>query len=325
MAFIDLISELANAIPGMSRQYARTLVNRAWRVVEDANLWSFQLQTTSWATPALITAGSVTPTLNSPTVLGDADAVTAWTNAGYPFLTQRQFRIGNLSIYNIIAFDPDAGTITLNRNFTDPLPTPPQGYQILQQLIPAPTKEFKRWLSVSDMYNNRPVFIHKTKREIDLIDPTRQMTSNPSEIFSVGQNSDATSSNKGFQMYEMWPTPLANLPYSGWYVTRFGALEKNSDTFPEPISDELILAKSREYMYEWAEARRDIMAAKNSSGNYLVLKSAARKDFEERLKQTRIVDKENVNAFLARIPFYEYGMARMPFYNSLTGRANPGW
>jgi hypothetical protein len=324
VAFIDMISELANAIPAMSRQYARTLANRSYRHVQDSSLWSFQLQTTSWATPALINSGVVTPSLGSTTVTGDATAVAAWNTAGFPFLTQRQFRIGNLSIYNIIDFDSGAGTITLDRPFTDPLPTPPQGYQILQQLIPAPTKEFKRWLSVSDMYNNRPVFIHKTKREIDLIDPTRQMTSNPSEIFSVGQNVTPTSA-KGYQMYEMWPTPLANLPYQGFFVTRAPALSANSDTLPEPLSEELILAKSREYMYEWAEARKDIMAAKGSQANYLLLKSAARKDYEERLKQTRILDKENVNVFMARIPNYEVLGSRMPFYNSLTGRANPGW
>jgi len=66
MNYLEMRSEMAQAIPGMSRIYAGTLINRAWREVRDSTLWSFQLQQGGFATPALTNVGSVTVFPNTP-------------------------------------------------------------------------------------------------------------------------------------------------------------------------------------------------------------------------------------------------------------------
>src|ERR1019366_786924 len=119
MTYLDMKAELAQAIPGMSRIYAGTLVNRAWRTVRDASMWSFQLQQGSFSTPAAVVAGTVTvPALPTPSqIIGDATASAAWAAMTFPFITQYQFRISDDCIYNVIAYDtttnPPFGTLTL--------------------------------------------------------------------------------------------------------------------------------------------------------------------------------------------------------------------
>src|SRR5208283_5284295 len=126
MSYLDMKAELAQAIPGMSRIYAGTLINRAWGVVRDCNLWSFQLKIGSFATPALVSNGTVTtPTLpNPPIIIGDAAATAAWQKIAF-YITQYQFRVGNYSIYNIIALDTTTyapfWALTLDRPYVDPV------------------------------------------------------------------------------------------------------------------------------------------------------------------------------------------------------------
>ena len=54
MSYLTMKAELSEAIPGLSRIYAGTLINRAWRVVRDSTLWSFQLRQSSFASPAQV-------------------------------------------------------------------------------------------------------------------------------------------------------------------------------------------------------------------------------------------------------------------------------
>ena len=127
MAFIDMASELQEAIPGLDRIYAKTLIKRAWRVVQDANLWSFQLQQGGMSTPQVLTAGSISTSLGSNTLIGDSVATAAWSALPFMFApTVQQIRANGYSTYSIIAFDTTTnapyGTLTLDRPFVDPLP-----------------------------------------------------------------------------------------------------------------------------------------------------------------------------------------------------------
>ena len=76
--------------------------------------WSWQLFETGFTVPGALSTGTVTLQFGSYQVIGDANAVTAWTTLGIgsqygSLLTQRQFRSGGVSgagtIYDIIAFD----------------------------------------------------------------------------------------------------------------------------------------------------------------------------------------------------------------------------
>ena len=71
MALIDLTSELSELVPGMSRVRAKRLVNRAFKIIQDSSLWSFQLGIGGFSTPQITTAGSISCVLGQSTVVGD--------------------------------------------------------------------------------------------------------------------------------------------------------------------------------------------------------------------------------------------------------------
>ena len=342
MSYLSMKSELAEAIPGMSRIYAGTLVNRAWGVVRDSALWSFQLQQGGFATADLVSAGAVTvqPSPPSNLVVGDATASAAWGVLGWPFITTYQFRVQGYSIYSVVGADftnPAAVVLYLDRPFIDPVtPTAGAGYQLLTAYVPAPSASFKRWLSVMDQFNSYALDIWTSRRDVNLSDPTRLYTSDPDVIMGIGQDqrgrgmydaggNSLASATLGWQLFELWPNPTGANSYATWYVDRGADLAANDDLLPSPITDDVVLEKAKVYAYEWAEARKDVMAAKGSGANYLTLAREAEARFLARLKTLRLDDKDNVDAYNQRLNAARGGVYLNPSYNSVTGRANMGW
>src|SRR5277367_5632075 len=100
MSLIDMASELSEAIPALDRIYSKKLVKRAWRVVRDSNLWSFQLAQGGFSTPQIMTAGSITVPngIGSTTLVGDDTATAAWANLPFYFSpTVQQIRANGYS------------------------------------------------------------------------------------------------------------------------------------------------------------------------------------------------------------------------------------
>ena len=333
MALIDLTSELTELVPAMSRVRAKRLVNRAWKIVQDSCLWSFQLQIGGFSTPEITTAGSISATLGSNQLIGDATATAAW--AALPFYwapTLQQIRAQGFSIYSVIAIDygninPPFATLTLDRPFVDPLPFwTGVGYQMFEQYIAAPPR-FKRYLTVADMFNCWALDIWTSRRTVDLGDPARLYTSNPSMISPLGvdQRGAGTpnaSATLGQMLYELYPTPQTEISYQTYYVQEAPYLENNSDTLPYPIDENLIISGALKWAYRDAEARRDIMAAKGSVGNFLALKKTTEEDFLTRLKTLRLLDRDAVDSYMVNMKQATSGL--MPYFNATAGRANMG-
>lgn len=335
MALIDMVSELAEATPGMDRIYARTLVKRAFRVVRDSNLWSFQLAQGGFSTPNVTTAGSISIPggIGSNQLVGDAVATAAWS--ALPFYFQppfQQIRATGYSIYSIIAFDTTTnapfGTLTLDRPFVDPLPDyAGVGYRMFQAYIAAP-KGFKRWLNIADMFNCWPMDIWTSRRTANMVDPARLYTSNPICVFGLGEDQRGVgtanaSSTLGQQLFELYPNPSTAISYQTYYVWNGPELVNNSDEVPYPITQDVVLEKAKTYAYEWAEGRKDVMAAKGSGANYLMLKRDAEQTFQNRLKSLRLIDKDSVDAFNINMDSFMAAF-RMPYFNAPVGRANMG-
>lgn len=332
MAFVDMKAELSDAIPGMSRVYAGTLINRAYRVVRDSNLWSFQLGQGGFSTPNVTTGGSISvPFIGSNQIIGDAAASAQWS--ALPFYwapTFQQIRAQGYSIYSIIAMDttiPTAVVLTLDRPFIDPLPfMTGVGYQMFQAYIPAPP-HFKRWLNVADMFNCWALDIWTSRRTINQDDSTRLYTSNPRALLGLGTDqrgagTTTPSSTLGQQLYELYPNPSTKISYQTYYVVQGADLVSNSDEFPYPITQEVVLSKARTYAYEWAEARKDVMAAKGSGANYSLLKKEGEAEFLARLKTIRLIDKDQVDSYNVNMQNSLNGL--MPYFNAQVGRANMG-
>jgi hypothetical protein len=341
MALVDMASELSEAIPGLDRIYSKTLIKRAWRVVRDSNLWSFQLAQGGFSTPQLLTAGSISVPggIGSTTLIGDATATSAWAALSFYFSpTVQQIRANGYSIYSIIAYDNGSdpssspnfpfATLTLDRPFVDPLPFyTGVGYQMFQAYIPAPAG-FKRWLNIADMFNCWPLDIWTSRRTANMVDPSRLYTSNPICVLPLGTDQRGAGTNNasatlGQQLYELYPNPSTAISYQTYYVWTGPELINNSDELPYPITQDVVLEKAKTYAYEWAEARKDVMAAKGSGANYLMLKKEAQSTFDIRLKGLRLLDKDAVDAFNIDMNSF-MGQYRMPYFNSPAGRANMG-
>jgi hypothetical protein len=327
-----MMSELEELVPNMSRIRAKRLVNRAFKIVQDSCLWSFQLGQGGFSTPEITTAGTISATLGQSTVTGDATASAAWQ--ALPFYwapTLQQIRVQGFSIYSIIAMDtstPTAVVLTLDRPFVDPLPFfTGVGYQMFQAYIPAPPR-FKRWLTISDMFNCWALDLWTARRTIDLTDPARLYTSNPSMALGLGQDNRGAgtanaSATLGQQLFELYPNPQTQISYQTYFVAEAPYLEANSDTLPSPIDEELITQKALTWAYRDAEGRRDIMAAKGAGGNFLGLKKDSEADFLARLKTLRLLDRDAVDSYMVDMKAATSGY-RMPYYNSRSGTANMG-
>lgn len=332
--FIDMFSEVSELVPGMSRIRARKLVNRAWKIVQDSMMWSFQLQQGGFSTPNITTDGSITAVLGQSTIVGDAAASAAWMALPFMFSpTRQQIRAQGYSIYSIIAMDttnPDAVALTLDRPFVDPLPFySGVGYQMYYAYIAMPVG-FKRFLTVADMFDMWSMDIWTSRRTIDLDDPTRLLSSNPTTMAALGQDrrgagTSTPSATLGQQLFEMYPYPSTPISYQWYGVVEWPYLVNNSDTLPHPIDEELVTQKALTWAYRDAEGRKDIMAAKGSGGNYLGLKKQSEEDFLVRLKTLRLLDRDAVDSYMVDMRAATSGFPRVPYFNSTTRQTGPGW
>lgn len=330
---IDMTSELTELVPAMSRIRARSLINRAWKIVQDSCMWSFQLGQGGFSTPGVTNGGTITCALGSDQITGDATASAEWI--ALPFYwspTLQQIRAKGFSIYSVIGMDttdPNSVVLTLDRPFVDPLPSfTGVGYQMFQAYIAAPPR-FKRWLNIADMFNCWSLDIWTSRRTDNMLDPARLYTSNPSQVLGIGQDRRGAgtvnaSATLGQQLYELYPNPQSKISYQTYYVAEAPYLVNNSDTLPDPIDEELVVQKALTWAYRDAEARRDIMAAKGAGANFLGLKKDSEVDFLARLKTLRLLDRDAVDSYMINMNQSLTGFRSMPYFNAPAGRANMG-
>lgn len=331
---LDMISEMTELVPAMSRIRARKLINRAWKIAQGSMMWSFQLQQGGFSTPNISTGGSITCALNSNQIIGDAAASAQWL--ALPFYwspTTQQIRAQGYSIYSIIAMDatdPNAVILTIDRPFIDPLPFfSGVGYQMYGAYIPAP-KGFKRWLTVADMFDQWTMDIWTSRRTEDLLDPARQIASNPWAMMPLGADrrgagTATPSATLGQQLYEMYPYPTTQIAYQWYAVVEWPYLINNSDTLPPQIDEEVIIEKALTWAYRDAESRKDVMAAKGSGANYLALKKDTDASFLARLKTLRLLDRDAVDSYMIDMRAATRGFPMAPFFNSQNMRTGMGW
>ena len=225
--------------------------------------------------------------------------------------------------------NPAAVVLTLDRPFVDPLPFfTGVGYQMFQAYIATPPL-FKRWLTIADMFNCWALDYWTPRRSIDLNDPARLYTSNPSMALALGQDKRGAgtvnaSATLGQQLYELYPNPQTEISYQTYYVAEAPYLVNNSDTLPHPITEEVVTQKALTWAYRDAEARKDVMAAKGSGANFLALKKEAEQDFLWRLKTLRLIDRDAVDSYMVDMRVALAGNLGMSYFNPLSGMANMG-
>ncbi len=318
MSLNTMIAEMRGAVPGYSALLARTHLREAWTDIRNMAGWSFQLGVGRFSTPGQVSQGTVTVQLGSEFVIGDATATAAWLTAGTPlsFLSQRSFRIGAGTIYNIIAYDDGSdivnspnypfATLTLDAYYADLTsgngPQVGQGYTIYQPYIATPVKEFEGWEGVMDTtnviwLNTKPTKAERTR--IDRADPQRQIFSNPGTLLVYKQDDRPGSSTLGYQLYELYPQPQAQYAYQTWYTWKGPDLALPTDTVPYPITEHSVKALARTKAYEWAEANKDPNNPRGNGADYRFLLQAAAAAFQKDISAIRLLDRDRVDMFYA--------------------------
>lgn len=320
MALSNIVAELRGCVPGYSALLARTHAREAWTDIRNMTGWSFQLGVGSLSTPGKVSAGTVTVQLGVDTVIGDAAATTAWLTAGTPLsaISQRQFRVGAGTIYNIINYDDGSdpsnspnfpfATLTLDRLYSDLVasnaPQPTQGYTIYQCYFPTPVKEFEAWEGFNDVTNVIPLNTSPSKEErtrIDRGDPQRQIFSNPGTLLPYEVDQRPGSATLGWMMYELYPQPQAQYAYQLWYTWKGPGLTAPTDTLPYPMTEHCVKALARVKAYEWAEANKDAANPRGAGADFRFLMGAAQSEHDTQIKAIRLLDRDRVDMWKAKM------------------------
>lgn len=322
MALKDMMAELRGSVPKVPFTYCKTLVNRAWADVRRRNLWSFLIFEANWSSPSIINGGTAAVTQGSTSVVLDATAA-ALVNADtftLSFITQRQFRVGIGTIYNIYGWD-GVNTLTLDRPYAEATRAA-VAYSIYQVYYAAPMQDFETFISVRDLTNFIDLFLDKNRAQIDATDPQRTWFYFPTDVVPYQLDQNPLSSTYRFPMFELWGAPQYNLTWQLYGLRKGTDLVNLDDTLPPAVGEDCIMALARMYAYEWAEANRDI-APRHTGPDYRFLMGVAQKEYQDLFSNYRRVDRDYVNNYfdIRRRSLYGKFFA---YYNSISGTSYPG-
>ena len=322
-----MLAEIRGCVPKIPISYCGTLVNRAWRLVRESNLWSFNLFDSSWITPPVEQAGTCAVQQGFPTIVFDPIATAALIAdqfaQPYSLLTQRQFRVGVGGIYNIISLDANFaanGIATLDRPFADPS-NAAAAYFVYQLYYPAPFLDHRAWLSVRNPQMFIDLDLITTRAKVDSLDPQRSWYQFPTRVLAFGRDTRPGSATLGFPLFELWGQPVAPFVYQCYGIRNGVDFSAPSDTVPQPLGEDIILAKARTYAYEWAEANKD-MSPRSSGPDFRFLMAQSDAEFKRLLILYRKEDREFVlNWFISHRD--ALGGRGLGYYNTLAGFAGP--
>lgn len=331
MSLGSMWNEVTGVVPNIPPDYAKKCVIRAWADVRRKNLWSFLMFDSNWTSPGLINTGTVTVTQGSPTVTFNSTATTALNNIGlFPSsITQRQFRVGIGTIYNIWAWNSGTGVATLDRNYQESSGTN-VSYMVYQCYYAVPMQDFWEFKAVRDIVNFNVLNIRTPRNEIDRRDPQRSIFYIPTHVIPYQEDMNPASSTYRFKMYELWGGPVSQLTYQLFGLRKGVELVKDVDQINPEVGEDCVVALASYYGYQWCESNwkkewgtkpnfqflmKEILNNNPRDGNGL---------YNRLFREYRMQDRAAVDNFLTKL---ERGW-RWPnpngWYSSIGQVANPG-
>lgn len=320
MSYLSMTTELTGVAPRMPYDYARTIVNRALLETYRMSMWSCLTFEANWTTPSWVTTGTVAVTQGSNSVVFDAAAGAAINSIGLvpSPVTKRQFRIGVGTIYNIWAWDNATFTATLDRPYQE-VTAAASAYSILQCYYASPVQDFKGWASIRDMVNYNDLYYTNSRAWIDLRDPQRTWYQIPTQVVFYQNDLNPASSTYGYPMFEIWGPPTYQLTYQLYGYRKGLPLSAPADELPSCLGEDCIMAKARQYAYEWSEANPQPGLR---SANLVTLKRDADGDFNRLYRQYRMQDREMQDAFHTKFRRSRAYPSGDGTYNTITGIAS---
>ena len=211
--------------------------------------------------------------------------------------------------------------LTLDRPWMEPSQTN-AGYMIYQAYFAAPPG-FKRWYYISDTTNNAYMdWWSFTQIDLSEFDAERTNFEQPTNVVAYEMDQRPGSATLGQMLFELWPHPIMQLPYTFSCQANWPPLQNPGDTVPYPLNDELIKLRSYEMLYMWKEAQKGDNMERGSGANWQFLAQAMRAEYDDRLKRIRNMDRNLVDLYFTRMRTYlsAYG----DVYATVTGQASVG-
>lgn len=326
MAYQDIIGRLRGVAAKLPSSYAGTLANNGLQAIYDESTWSFMLQSGAWLTPGLagggsgVSPGTITTTIGSPTVVGNATAATLWASLTNPTVTSYQIRLSQYSLYNIVAFTGGT-TLTLDRPWMEPASGAGLSYMLYQAYFVTPPR-FKRFLAIQDFTNaNWLNFTRYKQSDLAVLDPQRTIFDLPTYVVPLSTDQRAGSATLGQMLYELWPGPLSVLPYYLYMVVDGPLMVLPSDDPPYPITNELVQLKAEVRAYEWLEAQKGAEYQRGSGADTKFLLGVAEKLYQQRLLPIKKRDRDLCDNFISKIrrQWTPNGPGN-GFYSAITGQ-----
>lgn len=329
----NLLTELMGTFPRLPYLHAIQLLNRAWFRYQDCRLWSFNLVSDAQLfAPTTITAGSVSATYQSTSVIADATAAAALNavvaGATAPPLSSptlgigRQIRIGTTNSivntangpdYNIVAWD-GVNTLTIDKPFGQPTQSNQQ-YFVYKIYYAAPSLPFTtvnaadgsmiRFMALVNRnsgYTIRGRKLWYTQDNLSAIDPTHSATGDAYIVASYGRN------QVGQPVFELYPHPVTLTTYAAYMWTRWPSVSVTQQ-FPQmPYALETcVMDAARKFACQWALANTGTFR-ELANVNWIAAGAGYESDYRAGLIQCIKQDDE----ISPQVPFFQSGRFDFP-------------
>lgn len=196
-------------------------------------------------------------------------------------------------------FAQNNATLTTDRPWMEPaqLNSSYMAYQAYYPALPG----FKRWFNIRDTTNNNQMDWW-TKTEIDLAndDAERTIFDQPYYVVPYQQDTRPRSATIGQMLFELWPHPITELPYSFACQCNWPALTNTTDTVPYPLNDEVVKLRAYEMLALWKESQKGDEMERGSGANWQFLSGAYRAEYSNRLKECRVMDRHLVDLYFTK-------------------------
>lgn len=257
---------------------------------------------------------------------GTVTAAPVITNPGAGYATQG---LGAPPAFTLAAGGtPATFTAVLNAQVTIDRPwmEPPQAggeYMIYQAYYPA-LPGFKRWFNLRDTTNNLAMnWWVKTQADLANDDPQRTIFDQPYFVVPYQMDLRPGSATFGQMLFELWPHPIQQLPYTFTCECNWQPLSNPNDIVPYPLTEELVKLRAYEMLYLWKETQKGTDIERGAGANWQFAMGAARAEYNDRLKRIRNMDRHLVELYFTKVR-QEPPYGGEP-YSSPDGRTNVGW
>ena len=213
-------------------------------------------------------------------------------------------------------------TITIDRPWMEP-PQFNGPYAIYQAYYPAPPN-FKRWFNIRDTTNDEAMnWWDYTQIDLSEEDPQREIFDQPEYVVPFQIDNRPGSPTLGQMLFELWPHPITQLPYTFACQANWPALTAPTDTLPYPLTEELVKERAYEMVSLWKESQKGDDMERGSGANWQFLVQAHHEEYKDLLRQIRIMDRHLMELYFTKAGMSVPFNAGEPFTNT-NGTANVG-